>query len=237
MDLLVLADPEGQVDMTFEAIARRTNVPGRIIRQSIGKLCKPDVNSRSTEHEGRRLIPLDDHRDWGWQIVNFKGYRSMNDQVARREYMRLYMQKRRAKETAAVNSCKPGKQKVNISISNKQYAEEEETDTDARAREDISLMAKLCNEFTIKFPKSRWSAAGMYQKLHAHFEEALARGCTIPALQERMEELMKAGNRAPKPWEVIEAVDPHRGKKDGLDWKKLSEEHERMIEKGGGRGV
>lgn len=114
MDLLVLADPEGHVDMTFEAIARRTNVPVKIIRDSIRKLCKSDVNSRSIEEEGKRLILIDKHRSWGWQIVNFKSYRSMKNEVGRREYMRLYMQNRRAKEAASVNSGKPSKQNVNI---------------------------------------------------------------------------------------------------------------------------
>src|SRR3972149_8180226 len=75
MDLLVLADREGVVDMTFDAIARRTNVPIEVIQDSIGKLCKPDVNSRTSEAQGARLILLDDRRAWGWHIVNYAKYR------------------------------------------------------------------------------------------------------------------------------------------------------------------
>ena len=122
MDLIVLADPEGQLDMTYEAIARRTNVPLEIVQESIHKLCKPDVNSRVKRERGKRLVPLDAERSWGWQIVNYKMYRSLKNQITRREYMRLYMQKRRAEEVARVNTSKTSKQ--NVSIRSKQKKEE-----------------------------------------------------------------------------------------------------------------
>lgn len=115
MDLLVLADMDGVVDMTHEAISRRTNVPIDIIRQAICKLCKPDVNSRSVNSDGRRLEPLDPGRNWGWQIVNFKAYHSLKTESARRAYMRNYMRKRREQRAASkqhVNTCKPNVKNV-----------------------------------------------------------------------------------------------------------------------------
>jgi len=126
MDLIVLADPEGQLDMTYEAIARRTNVPLEIVQESIHKLCKPDVNSRVKRERGKRLVPLDAERSWGWQIVNYKMYRSLKNQITRREYMRLYMQKRRAEEVARVNTSKTSKQNVSIRSKQKKEAYEEE---------------------------------------------------------------------------------------------------------------
>jgi hypothetical protein len=71
MDLLVLADPDGGVDMTIQAISRRINVPLDRVRHGIEQLCQPDPASRSKAEEGRRLVPLDSHRDWGWRIVNY----------------------------------------------------------------------------------------------------------------------------------------------------------------------
>src|SRR5262249_45198145 len=59
MDLLVLADPTGAVDMTLEAISRRTNVPIAEVTRYINELCQPDVKSRSQLEEGKRLVPLD----------------------------------------------------------------------------------------------------------------------------------------------------------------------------------
>jgi hypothetical protein len=112
MDLIVLADPVGRVDMTIESVARVTNVPLEIVTAAVCKLCKPDVNSRSPDHDGRRLVPLDEGRSWGWQIVNFGAYHGMRNEVARRDYMRVYMQRRRKQKEAPltpVNIVNTGK--------------------------------------------------------------------------------------------------------------------------------
>lgn len=90
MDLLVLADSDGVVDMTAEAIARRTNVPLEIVKQAIVELCEPDLSSRTRTEEGRRLLPLEEGRAWGWQIVNYGQYRDIRDEEARRAYWRDY---------------------------------------------------------------------------------------------------------------------------------------------------
>ena len=75
MDMLVLADVNGVVDMTHEAIARRTNRPIETIRSTILKLESPDMRSRTPDAEGRRVKRLDEHRDWGWVIVNYDAFR------------------------------------------------------------------------------------------------------------------------------------------------------------------
>lgn len=98
MDLLVLADPDGNVDMTHEAISRRTNVPLEEVQKYIDELCQPDPLSRSQLEEGKRLVPLDT-RGWGWKIVNYLEYRKIRDQHARREYFREAQRKYRAKKS------------------------------------------------------------------------------------------------------------------------------------------
>ena len=98
MDLLVLADPTGAVDMTLEAISRRTNVPIAEVTRYINELCQPDVKSRSQLEEGKRLVPLDSNRDWGWQIVNYGHYRKLRDQETMRSYFRDAMRKSRSKQ-------------------------------------------------------------------------------------------------------------------------------------------
>ena len=100
MDLLVLADPTGAIDMTLEAISRRTNVPLEQVTRYISELCQPDAKSRSDLHEGKRLIPLDSRRDWGWQIVNYLHYRKLRDQEALRSYFRDAQRRRREKNRA-----------------------------------------------------------------------------------------------------------------------------------------
>ena len=83
-DLLTLADLDGVVDMTAEAIARRTNTPLKVVSTSIKALEEPDPKSRSTDQQGRRIMRLDGHRDWGWQIVNYKHYRNLASEEQRR---------------------------------------------------------------------------------------------------------------------------------------------------------
>ena len=100
MDLLVLADRDGVVDMTTDAISRRTNVPEEMIVHAIAKLAAPDAQSRSHEEDGCRLVPIDSHRSWGWQIVNYEHYRNLRDEEARRAYFRDAKREQRSKKCA-----------------------------------------------------------------------------------------------------------------------------------------
>jgi hypothetical protein len=99
-DMLVLARSDGVVDMTHEAISRRTNVPLEMVRQAISDLEKPDGRSRSKALGGARLKRLDKHRDWGWRIVNYHTYRMIATEVDRklseREKKRKYRLSRSA---------------------------------------------------------------------------------------------------------------------------------------------
>lgn len=71
---IVLADREGIVDYTPEALNRRTGIPLDIIEHGIKKLQEPDPFSRSPEFKGCRIALLEDHRPWGWMIVNYAHY-------------------------------------------------------------------------------------------------------------------------------------------------------------------
>lgn len=102
MDLLVLADSDGVVDMTLEAISRRTNVPIEEVRKYIQELSQPDPLSRSKDQEGKRLVPIDSSRDWGWQIVNYRLYRKLRDEEARRTYFRDIKRQQRKRQKANV---------------------------------------------------------------------------------------------------------------------------------------
>ena len=97
-DLLTLADINGVVDKTPEAIARRTNVPLDIILEGIKVLESPDPRSRRNEQEGRRIVRLDEHRDWGWLIVNYGYYRALASEEQRRSKTAERVRKYREKE-------------------------------------------------------------------------------------------------------------------------------------------
>lgn len=73
--ILSLADKDGIVDCTPVHISAITGLPVDEVIACLQRFCEPDPYSRSQEYEGRRLVRLDDHRDWGWQIVNHSHYR------------------------------------------------------------------------------------------------------------------------------------------------------------------
>jgi hypothetical protein len=103
-DLLKLCDVNGVVDITLEAIARRTNAPLEIITQAIAELEKPDPRSRNPENDGRRIVRLDAHREWGWLIVNYDYYRKIASEEQRREKTLARVQKFRAKTVTQCNA-------------------------------------------------------------------------------------------------------------------------------------
>ena len=103
---IVLADRTGIVDMTPEAISRRTTIPLEIIKIGIAALEQPDSESRSPALDGSRIARLSEERSWGWTIVNHEHYRKIRNEDERREYMANLMRERRKNEKRNVASSK-----------------------------------------------------------------------------------------------------------------------------------
>jgi hypothetical protein len=82
--LIVLATPDGIVDMTPEAIARRTTIPLEIITAGLEHLAKPDPYTRTPGENGRRIVLLDGHRPWGWRLVNHGKYMRLRNMEEKR---------------------------------------------------------------------------------------------------------------------------------------------------------
>jgi hypothetical protein len=70
-----LMDKNGEVDTVPEQLAHKTGWPLELLMQGIEMLMQPDPRSRSKAHEGRRLVPIDPDRPWGWRVVNAAAYR------------------------------------------------------------------------------------------------------------------------------------------------------------------
>ncbi len=95
-NLLAHADSSGHVDIHPRAIADETGLPIEQVRLALDMLEGPDAASRSPEEEGRRIVRLDEHRDWGWRVVNYLKYRAIRNEEDRREQNRLSQQRFRA---------------------------------------------------------------------------------------------------------------------------------------------
>jgi uncharacterized phage protein (TIGR02220 family) len=116
--MVILADKDGLVDMTPEALSRRTTIPLEIITKGLEMLELPDPDSRSPDEEGRRIVRLSDTRSWGWRVVNYDRYREIRTADERRAYHRQYQRTRRAR--TAVNTV--NRVSTKSTNSSKQYA-------------------------------------------------------------------------------------------------------------------
>jgi hypothetical protein len=135
IDFLILADRHGVVDMTVEAIARRTNVPEEMVRRGIERLTQPDKSSRSHVEEGRRLVLLDSHREWGWQIVNYQHYRNIVDEESRKAYFRDKQRAYRSKPVKDVSD--------NSTLSKEITHADADADADTEARVKVPCPERL----------------------------------------------------------------------------------------------
>jgi hypothetical protein len=94
--MIVLADADGIVDMTPQAIAARTSIPFEIIKKGLGILEAADPYSRTPGQDGRRIELIDAHRPWGWHIVNHEKYKRMQDSDMVRAQTRERVRRHRA---------------------------------------------------------------------------------------------------------------------------------------------
>ena len=96
--MIVLCDADGTIDMTPMAISARTGIPREIIDKGIEALEAPDPYTRTPGSDGRRILRLDDHRPWGWSIVNHSKYKGLRDAEEVRAQNRERKRKQRERE-------------------------------------------------------------------------------------------------------------------------------------------
>jgi hypothetical protein len=73
--VLSMADRNGVIDATPAYIASVTGLAVDEVVACMARFCEPDPFSRSQEANGARLKLLDEHRQWGWLVVNHGKYR------------------------------------------------------------------------------------------------------------------------------------------------------------------
>lgn len=87
---LALSDSEGRVEGSVPGLANVCRVTADEMRAALAKLSSPDPDSRTPDHEGRRLEAI----PGGWLILNYRLYR---DRGQAKEGSRApYMRQRRA---------------------------------------------------------------------------------------------------------------------------------------------
>lgn len=119
--LIVLADADGVVDMTPMAISARTSIPREIIDKGLEVLAAPDKYTRTPGSDGRRIELIDDHRPWGWVLVNYEKYCKLQNRntvrAQTRERVRKHREsKKKVKDVTQCNASNEKKRHVDIDI-------------------------------------------------------------------------------------------------------------------------
>lgn len=96
--MLAMADRMGRVWASVPGLANRARVPVDDCRTALETFLMPDRDSRTSDHEGRRIEPI----DGGWRLLNYQKYRDMRDAESVRESKRRYMANRRKKEKEGI---------------------------------------------------------------------------------------------------------------------------------------
>lgn len=73
--VLSMSDKNGVIDATQHYIAGVTGLPLADVEACMKRFCEPDPYSRSQDAGGARLVLIDAHREWGWQVVNHAKYK------------------------------------------------------------------------------------------------------------------------------------------------------------------
>jgi hypothetical protein len=81
-NLLAHANHGGIVDRHPRAIADEVGLSADEVRAALERLESPDPESRSPAEDGRRIVRISAHRDWGWRVVNWELYHAMDDRAA-----------------------------------------------------------------------------------------------------------------------------------------------------------
>ncbi len=90
--LLAMADKNGRIWGSVPGIAGIARVPVESCRRALDRFLGPDLDSRTKEHEGRRIEAI----DGGWKLLNYAKYRALRDEEERKEYKREWVANKRS---------------------------------------------------------------------------------------------------------------------------------------------
>ena len=152
--MIVLCDKNGVIDVTPEALRARTGIPIEHILAGIEVLERPDPRSRTPDENGVRIVRLDEHRDWGWRIVNHEHYKNLVNSTDKAEKNRERQKKFRDRQRS-VTVTPRALRNVTDNASN---ALSRHTDTDTNTKKKTSKKESPRNAVTLpdRIPPDAW---------------------------------------------------------------------------------
>ncbi len=102
--MLAMADKNGRVWASVPGLANRAQVSLSDAQKALKKFLSPDEHSRTKDHEGRRIEPI----DGGWRLLNHAKYRAVRDDEERKAYKRDWIKEKRKADKSVDNVDKSG---------------------------------------------------------------------------------------------------------------------------------
>jgi hypothetical protein len=96
--MLAMADQHGRVMASVPGFAHRARISVDQARKAIECFLSPDPDSRTPDHEGRRIVVI----DGGWRLLNYAKYRALKDEESERARNAERQSRFRAKQTVTV---------------------------------------------------------------------------------------------------------------------------------------
>jgi hypothetical protein len=144
-NLLAHTGKDGTVDKHFRAIADETGLTLDEVKAAIAVLEAADPESRSQDEEGARIVRMDEHRAWGWRVVNHGKYRAIRSEEDRAEQNRLAQQRFREKQAADYSKqSKPRVSVVSPCRGKKQMQEADARSMSKETKETPAFAAVVC---------------------------------------------------------------------------------------------
>ena len=170
--MLAMADQYGRIWASIPGLANIARVSIEACEAALVELQSPDKYSRTTEHDGRRIEPI----DGGWRLLNHAKYREIRDEESIKESKRRYINKRRAaergsnvdKDVETVEQCRTDVERCRPNT---------EADTDTEAYKHPSSTPDGFDLFWQAYPKkvSKPAAKRAFNaaKINGHLSEVI----------------------------------------------------------------
>ena len=99
--MLAICDADGDVWASVGGLAKAAGVSRDVCAVALAKFLAPDHDSRTKEHEGRRIEEI----DGGWRLLNYRKYRELGRTEDRRQYFAAKKRESRAAMSTNVHKC------------------------------------------------------------------------------------------------------------------------------------
>lgn len=208
--MLATADAQGRVNASVPGLADAARVGVDECRSALAKLSAPDPDSRTKDHEGRRIVEI----DGGWLVLNYLKYRERRDPDKHREQVRDATRRYREKQQKPENVIQSDTCDTNVIRGDTQSYQAEAEAEATKENKDNSLSGSLSlNDDTCDTVIQSDTTHRMTpEQRDAYLEEARrgaaarqeAKKAAYDAVVEQRREIELAGvsnSAGPEPWE------------------------------------